>query len=302
MSRFVRTIPYRTLATDNFSSGAFECAKSLALKMREIAPDPPGWLTAIRLDIDRSDGATAWLDAELPQPSLVVTNRLNGHAHLMWMLARWVAKDKPKSVRYADQIRGALSEALGADAAYCGKFTHNPACGFYSVRQGPPAYALSELSVHLDVYVASDKSTRYQELYANGGRNCALFEEGRRYAYGIVRGYRRLDDRVGFADAVTKHLLSTNAELSNCLSEREVSGIARSIIGWTWARYARVTALRGPRYKTSRAQYLGDVSARRSSAVRLADAGASLDNIATALGVSERTARRYVDSLRVNAA
>ncbi len=57
--------------------------------MAEIAPDPPGWLTALRFDIDTDGGCAAWIEAELPAPNLVVVNPRNGHAHLVYLLGAW---------------------------------------------------------------------------------------------------------------------------------------------------------------------------------------------------------------------
>ncbi len=61
--------------------------------MAEIAPDPPGWLTALRFDIDTEGGGAAWIEAELPAPNLVVINPRNGHAHLVYLLGAWVQTD-----------------------------------------------------------------------------------------------------------------------------------------------------------------------------------------------------------------
>ena len=61
--------------------------------MAEIAPDPPGWLTALRFDIDTEGGGAAWIEAELPAPNFVVINPSNGHAHLIYLLGAWVQTD-----------------------------------------------------------------------------------------------------------------------------------------------------------------------------------------------------------------
>ncbi len=95
--------------------------------MAEIAPDPPGWLTALRFDIDTEGGGAAWIEAELPAPNFVVINPSNGHAHLVYLLGAWVQTDfgdsrRLKVVRYAAAIERAYTAALGADTAYAGRF------------------------------------------------------------------------------------------------------------------------------------------------------------------------------------
>jgi len=109
--------------------------------MAEIAPDPPGWLTALRFDIDTEGGGAAWIEAELPAPNLVVVNPRNGHAHLVYLLGAWVQTDfsdsrRLKVVGYAAAIERAYTAALGADPAYTGRFHHNPSPTRTSRRSG----------------------------------------------------------------------------------------------------------------------------------------------------------------------
>jgi len=100
--------------------------------MSEIAPDPSGWLTALRFDIDTDGGGAAWIEAELPAPNLVVINPRNGHANLIYLLGGWVRTDfgdpsRLKVVRYAAAIERAYAAALGAETAYSGRFHPQPA-------------------------------------------------------------------------------------------------------------------------------------------------------------------------------
>ncbi len=73
--------------------GAYHERREVARSMAEIAPDPPGWLTALRFDIDTEGGCAAWIEAELPAPNLVIVNPCNGHAHLIYLLGAWVQTD-----------------------------------------------------------------------------------------------------------------------------------------------------------------------------------------------------------------
>jgi hypothetical protein len=95
----------------------------VALTKAEIAPDPPGWLTALRFDVDSEGAGAAWIEAELPAPNLIVVNPENGHAHLIYMLGAWVRTDfgdatRLRVVRYAAAVERAYAAALGADRAY----------------------------------------------------------------------------------------------------------------------------------------------------------------------------------------
>jgi hypothetical protein len=53
-------------------------------------PDSPGWLTALRYDIDPDGGGAAWIEADRSASNLVVINPSNGHAHLIYSVGAWV--------------------------------------------------------------------------------------------------------------------------------------------------------------------------------------------------------------------
>lgn len=132
VDRFAATLPHRVRATTILEFGLDWLPRAVALLEDEIAPDPPGWRTSLRFDVDcPCDGAphgkrgycetaaTVWRDAGLPEPSFVVVNPGNGHAHVVYLLAAWVrvgseaASDFP-AVRYLAAIERAYSEALRA--------------------------------------------------------------------------------------------------------------------------------------------------------------------------------------------
>jgi hypothetical protein len=128
--RWQATLRGNPLATNDFGAGAFPQTRARALGKRELAPDPEGWVRAIRHDLDRED-AVAHVGAlvesgELPAPSYLVENPRNGHAHVVWELGRWVRATALRAARFFERIRAALEELLGADRAYAGKFQHNP--------------------------------------------------------------------------------------------------------------------------------------------------------------------------------
>ncbi len=166
--------------------------------MAEIAPDPPGWLTALRFDIDTEGGGAAWIEAELPAPNFIVINPSNGHAHLIYLLGAWVQTDfgdsrRLKVVRYAAAIERAYSAALGADTAYAGRFHHNPLSCAYVTKIGREApYSLDELARYVDLTAPPQKKSPPTGI----GRNVEIFDRLRRWAYVAV-----VDWRIGTYDA-----------------------------------------------------------------------------------------------------
>jgi len=280
--------------------------------MAEIAPDPPGWLTALRFDIDTEGGGAAWIEAELPAPNLVVINPRNGHAHLVYLLGAWVQTDfgdsrRIKVVRYAAAIERAYTAALGADPAYTGRFQHNPLSDAYVTKIGRDApYSLDELARYVDLNEPALKKNPPIGI----GRNVETFDRLRRWAYVAVSDWRigSYDAWYGaVADRGVQIAANVGAESPRGpLKANEAGHIVKSVARWVWERYgadvppllreARNVAQRErekarqrareaarERSRMSRDDYTAPARQRRSAAMELRRAGLSLRAIATAL-------------------
>ncbi len=283
--------------------------------MAEIAPDPPGWLTALRFDIDTEGGGAAWIEAELPAPNLVVVNPRNGHAHLIYLLGAWVQTDfgdsrRLKVVRYAAAIERAYTVALGADSAYTGRFQHNPLSDAYVTKIGRDApYSLDELARYVDLNEPALKKNPPIGI----GRNVETFDRLRRWAYVAVA-----DWRIGTYEAWYGAVAARGGQIAadvgaesprGPLKANEVGHIVKSVARWVWERYgadvppllreARVVAQRErekarqrareaarERSRMSRDEYTAPARQRRSAATEMRRAGLSLRAIATALRCS----------------
>lgn len=290
LSRFLQRLPYHLYATDNFAHGTYRQPLETALKMRDLRPDPRGYVTALRIDIDRPDASTTWLDAEIPQPSLLVVNKRNGHAHAHYLLGTWVNLDRSKQLRYARVVRDGLTCAMGGDNAYSGAFTHNPLHPDFVVIEGPQAYDLHDLATYVDT-AGVDKSTPIR--IEGSGRNSGLFEYGRRFAYKIVRPIRANGHYEQLEAQVLSELVRANSDLERPLPFSEVGRTARSIAKWTWRSYAKTTRLR-PRYASTRVEYEEQAAQRCSEAQRLFDDGLARREIADRLKISPRTVTRHL--------
>ncbi len=282
--------------------------------MAEIAPDPPGWLTALRFDIDTEGGGAAWIEAELPAPNLVVVNPRNGHAHLIYLLGGWVRTDfgdpsRLKVVRYAAAIERAYAAALGADTAYSGRFHHNPLSAAYVTKVGRDApYSLAELAQYVDLATPATKPPPI-----GIGRNVEVFDRLRRWAYTAIA-----DWRIGTDDAWHEVVARRAEQIAAAvgaesprgpLKQNEVGHILKSVARWVWERYvagvppllreARIAAQRErerarqkareaarERSRTTRDEYTAAARQRRTAASEMRRAGLSLRAIATALRCS----------------
>ncbi len=283
--------------------------------MAEIAPDPPGWLTALRFDIDTEGGGAAWIEAELPAPNLVIVNPRNGHAHLVYLLGAWVQTDfgdsrRLKVVRYAAAIERAYTAALGADPAYTGRFQHNPLSDAYVTKIGRDApYSLDELARYVDLNEPALKKNPPLGI----GRNVETFNRLRRWAYVAVT-----DWRIGTYEAWCGAVADRGGQIAadvgaesprGPLKANEVGHIVKSVARWVWERYsadvppllreARIAAQRErekgrqrareaarERSCMSRDEYIAPARERRSAATEMRRAGLSLRVIATALRCS----------------
>jgi hypothetical protein len=54
VAHFAASLPFRVCCSDDLDVGLAWAPRAIALRRLEIAPDPPGWKTALRFDVDRS--------------------------------------------------------------------------------------------------------------------------------------------------------------------------------------------------------------------------------------------------------
>lgn len=285
---FCENLPYRVHATNDKKTGVYAYERSKALLMNEIAPDPTGWITGLRVDVDRPDAATSWAEAELPQPTFTIRNALNGHCHLIWQLQGWVNEEKEKAVRYFDAVRDAYTVAVGGDHAYAGWLMHNPRSERYQTICGPDSYRLGTLAAGIDL---SQHVRIRKDVTEAVGRNCSLFNTVRREVYKFVDLYRSVGNRDAFEERVLEVCSRRNSEFVVALPWSEVCSVARSISRWTWTKY-RGTAK--PRYALTRDTYLGRATSRAMHARQMAEQGFKAQEIADILGVKVRAVYGYL--------
>jgi hypothetical protein len=96
---FAQSLPFRVRCSNDLEVGLAWAPRRVALRHCEIAPDPPGWKTALRFEVDcpcdRAPhakcgycprAATYWRDVAIAKPSFIVVNPPNGHAHYVYLL------------------------------------------------------------------------------------------------------------------------------------------------------------------------------------------------------------------------
>jgi hypothetical protein len=109
---------------------------NVALRHCEIAPDPPDWKTALRFDVDcpcdrrphvKSGycrrAATYWRDAAVAEPSFIVVNPANGHAHYVYLQRGWSRVDGADGAGPRTSRFSAIFFPVYANGLYCGSTT-----------------------------------------------------------------------------------------------------------------------------------------------------------------------------------
>ncbi len=241
---FVGNLPHRPYCTDYLSQGLLIRPQATALAYRHIQHNPPAHVGTLVFDIDRADGYHAWQDARLPAPHWICVNRTNGHAHLGYLLATPVARTsaaKPKPLSYLAAIEHVLAKRLGADMGYSGLITKNPThSDWLTVWYNHEAYTLDYLAEFCPDDQLAAYSRRSRKEASGLGRNVAVFDNVREWAYSAVRGYWRPNGYEAWAEAVRASCDSANVfglEQGGPLPPNEIRATAKSIARWVWLRF-----------------------------------------------------------------
>lgn len=209
---------------------------SLAMKSRYIQPNGSTHKYWLVFDVDRPDATMCWDAIGAPAPNIVVTNRVNGHAHLIYGLevsVRTAPDGSFAALRYAAAIESALRAKLGADEGYTGLICKNPLHSHWLVSTWEPhLYTLNWLADYLDLSVYNgSKRLPNQGL----GRNCNLFEYLSSWAYKAIRqGWPEYDR--WYEAVLTRASAYNNREFKSPLPTSEIKATAKSVAKWTHQR------------------------------------------------------------------
>lgn len=286
---------------------------SHALGYPYVQANSPWLIYRVILDVDRDISLTAthgtWHDDfVMPDPSWYALNPENGHAHLGYEIAVPVARHdsaRQKPLKLVAALEHALTLKIRADSSYAGlvcKNPHHAAWDAKVVRAHP--YDLSELADWVDLKPYGGKRPA---LIADGsiGRNCAVFDKLRTWAYTEIRQYREGARREAW-DAVVLARADALNDYSPALPYSEVRAIARSVAKYCWqtfdiaasdARFSKLQAHRGKRggFASGAARFNATVDLRLK-ALELRSQDLTIRAIAEALGASRSAVGRWIES------
>lgn len=299
---FTSSLPNKPYATDSFEEGLRICYKQKALVKKYIQHNPPAKIHWLVMDCDFQNGLEVARERNLPIPNITVINRKNGHSHLFYGLGVPVTRTelaRKKPLEYLAAVEYALRTALGADVNYSGLISKNPLHPSWLVYEtNQNLFEMGQLADYLQLPSSLPTHAKVVGL----GRNCTLFEAGRKWAYKQVLNYRLTGDRDGFYGAVQEALEHMN-DFPEPLPYKEVYQIAKSISKWTWNKYTKQWSDKEfSQVQTYRAKMGKGVARYRSTpetraeAVLMVSRGIPIREVAKHFGVGKSSIDRWVKS------
>lgn len=244
-------LPRWPLASDDLAAGIYRMARPSALGVRYIEVNPQAISNLLVVDCDHPDAAmrAVW-DRHDWLPNAIVENPDNGHAHAVWALEAAIPRTEyahRKPIAYAAAVTEGLRRSVDGDASYAGLITKNPEHPAWNTTWCTDhLYRLAELDTHLDAAglmpAPSWRRTRRRNPVGLG-RNCAIFETARTWAYRDARRIRQRHEYPTAEDSADLHAViastveALNAGYSEPLPAREAAGIAASIHRWITHRF-----------------------------------------------------------------
>ncbi len=206
--------------------------------------DMRSWMV---FDLDH-ENAWIWQDVNLPPPNMIVSNRNNGRSHLYYAIepVYFGSNARQKPINYFNAVYKRMRKLLDADPAFGHFISKTPYCdAFRTIDIHHQEYTLHELADYIDFEESTWIQRRGRMLRDDAlGRNCAIFDELRHYAYSVVDSFRSDNNESGFYNELLSYAESAN-DFSDCanfddiqpLPFNELRSIVKSVSKWTFANY-----------------------------------------------------------------
>ncbi len=291
-------LPPKPYCSDELKTGLRIRPRATALTKKYIQLNPPHQRVFLTFDLDYRTWAYVAEDVSLPQPIWCVGNEKNGHAHLIYALMYPVyttSASHLKPLKWLAAIEAGMRRKLGADPMYSGLISKNPWSSEWLVFQtGNLLYTLGYLSEWVDLSEKTLKKPR--EEVVGLGRNCAIFENVRVWAYREIRRHwgTREEHYTNWVNAVKYRCQEENAKFSSPLDKRELCGIAKSISRWVWKRMKPASF---SQWQSANVSLRWDKESKKDEGLSLLKAGMTTLEVSDVLGVSQRTCQRWNELL-----
>lgn len=246
-------LPRYPLAGNRKDGPKYRMARDRALTKAYVEANPLCMQSLIITDHDGGHADEIVSMTGLPAPSYIPLNPHTKGGHIVFALDKPVcltdaARRAP--VNLLARIEQGLNDVLGGDISFAGRFTKNPMHPDHMTLWGPATavYQLNDLADPLRKLGALPRRAKSQReqrtLLQNSttGRNCALFDLERKWAYPRVRDYRDATewDEVALAYAWDRNeAIIGPAFTAGPLAWTETVCLSRSVSRWTWRNIKR---------------------------------------------------------------
>lgn len=313
-------LPHHPFCTKQYDSGYGPKIRNVdnALRYKYIQANAPSIVWRLVFDLDYAGAAFAYEPANLPSFSWSATNPQNGHAHVAYELEIPVnmIDASTKASRFLVNIEKAIGKRLKADKAFAGYLIKNPIHRHWKTlehRQKP--YSLWELAEWVDIELKTPKiklSKNLNEDVYSFGRNFAMFELLRKWAYVAIRDYWCPHGHDEWRQACFNMIdeLWGNDEInwgvkSHGYGSNERKATSKSVADYTWRNTTPasfqnfIDATHTPMQQSERGRKSGEVRARardlkRLQALKFKAEGLTNREIAEMLKVTLQCIRNYL--------
>lgn len=193
----------------------------------------PVYRKYLSFDLDYPQAGHKFEEIKVPPPTIITTNRANGHAHYLYELITPVAyhpSANAKPQEYFEAIELEMTRQLKADMAFTHTLTKNPLHERWIVETLPTKYHLSDFTEYFDLPAHGWKKPDADKCGING-RNDELFHTLRLWAYSQVKQHG-LEDV--WHNTVLGQAQAINASFQTPLQFNEVRSTAKSVSMWVW--------------------------------------------------------------------
>jgi len=240
----------RPRVTHTKGTPTYRVSRADAFGFEYIEPNVTGQIQSLIItDRDKPDADRIAEVLGLPAPSWVAINPHTTTGHIVYALKDPVtltdAARRPP-VNLLARVEHGLAVVLDGDPGYTGGLTKNPTHFMHPTLWGPEEarYGLRELASALDDLKALPRAgnARRNVHRSAVGRNVALFDDTRAWAYKAVRRFWGAPIRE-WKQAVTLQAIRVNNDRigndfsTGPLSLPEVGHLATSVAGWVWTNF-----------------------------------------------------------------
>ena len=240
----------RPRVTDRKGNPTWRPSRAEALTMPYIEPNITGILVSqVIVDRDLPDSDRIAESLGLLPPSSVSINPHTTTGHIRYGLKDPVpltdAARRPP-VNFLARIEHGLVTILDGDPGYTGTITKNPFHPQHPTLWGPleALYGLRDLAANLDDLGAMPGagSPRKRVSRSAVGRNVALFDDTRKWAYKAVERFWGAPVTEWAAAVLHQAHTYNETRIANdfttgALPTKEVGYLATSVAGWVWQRF-----------------------------------------------------------------